>query len=189
MTPPPIPQRLAHRPTVGGLVEPYISMRAGERVLLGQVKGIKVARCIVEQLCQICGRPLIPGAPFLFLGTQHVLDEHFSAEPALHPECAAYSMAACPMINGSMRTYSKHPFALDGRPCDDPGCDCTGYITHNPESGDKAGQPAEPWHQIWITDYTVGVRKPGPLTADNVTGAVLTGRILKIREILRPGTP
>lgn len=179
---PPIPQRLASRPLSGGLVVPYISMpRPGHpgAFILGETHGAKQGDCIVNYLCQIDGRPL-GSPPYLFLGTQSAIDEGFSAEPALHPECAAYSVAACPMVNGSMPTYAKRERSHDGEPCGDPGCDCGGW-TSTP--GDKAGAPAEPWFRIWVFGYAIGVREPGPLTVGNVNGAVFGGQIIKTRLV------
>src|SRR6476659_217163 len=109
MKPPPIPTRLAQRPTRNGLVVPYISMTdADGKAHLGQTRGIRVGECIVHGWCQICGTPLDRSRPLLFLVTQENIDDAFTGEPPLHPECAAYSITACPMIAGRMPTYAKH---------------------------------------------------------------------------------
>lgn len=188
MTAPPIPQRLAALPQSGGLAVPYISMpKPGTpgAFLLGEMHGAKAGECIVNYLCQIDGKPLGP-KPWLFLGTQRAIDDGFSAEPALHPECAAYSARACPMLNGSMATYAKRERTHDGEPCSEAGCDCGGWVTA-PQSG-RAGEPAEPWFQIWVRGHAIGIREPGPLTVGNVTGAVFKNQIIKTRPIHRNAT-
>lgn len=179
MTAPPIPQRCARRPLVGGLVVPYISLVADGRAHLGGTRGSQVADCIANYKCQICSERLVD-RPILFLATQTMIDEGFTGEPALHPECAAYSIKACPMVAGQMATYNKHPHDQTGKPCDVQGCDCGGWVaTGHP----KAGAPSEAWFKVWVRDYAIGIREPGPVTVGNVTGAVFRGQIVKVRPI------
>lgn len=176
--PPPVPEFLAHRPTRSGLVVPYISLELGGHTYLGQTRGIRAAECLVGGLCQICGRR-IEHRPYLFLATQHMIDDRFSPEPPLHPVCAAYSVKACPMVSGRMATYAKHQADLAGTPCEDPDCGCPGLVS----GGGRAGDPSEPWFQVWCTNFAIGVRDAAaPLTVGNITGAVLTDPI-KIRPI------
>lgn len=182
MSAPPIPQRLARRPTLGGLVVPYVALTIGDRIHFGQTRGMKAARCIIDGLCQVDGKPL-GAAPFLFLGTQSAIDEGFSSEAPLHPECAAYSAKACPMLNGAMRHYAKHDRSHTGEPCGDPGCDCGGWVS---DPADKAGAPSEPWFQIWVSGYQLGVTDDTkPLTLETFNGAVFKGQIIKTRPIRR----
>jgi len=183
VTSPPVPHRLAGRPTLGGLVVPFVSLEQGGRHHLGQTRGLRVAECIAYRLCQVCGEKLTD-RPILFLGTQSMVDEGFSAEPAVHPECGAYSILACPMVAGRMATYAKHPHDATGAPCELPGCDCGGFVVSN-ES--PVGAPAEPWLRIWVDGYAIGVRDASePITVGNVTGAVFIGRIVKTRPIGAP---
>jgi hypothetical protein len=179
VTAPPIPQRCADRPVVGGLVVPYISLVADGRTRLGGTRGIRVAECVVRGLCQICGQPLTD-RPILFLATQTMIDEGFSSEPALHPECAAYSVKACPMVAGRTATYNRHPHDATGQHCGVDGCECGGWTT---AEGGKAGEPAEAWFRVWVSGYAIGVREPGPVTVGNVTGCVFTGRVVKVRQV------
>jgi hypothetical protein len=174
--------RLAHRPTRSGLVVPYISMTTADGTAhLGQTRGKAVGECIVQCRCQICGRPLDRSRPLLFLVTQQNIDEGFTSEPALHPECAAYSIKACPMISGRMPTYAKHQADLTGLPCDEPGCRCAGIVSDVPG---RAGQPAPDWYRAWYRDYGIGVAdKTRGLTVGNITGAVLLGEPVKIRPL------
>lgn len=180
---PPIPQRLARRPTRGGLVVPWISLQIGDRDYLGEVHNAKRVRSLVDGLCQIDGQPLGDG-PYLFLGTQSAIDEGFSSEPPMHRECGAYSIRACPMVNGSMATWAKNKPAHDGKPCNEPGCDCGGWVTDKGQV-DRAGNPAEPWFQIWVTGWDIAVKAEGPVTVENVNGALFRGRIVKTRPIAR----
>jgi hypothetical protein len=180
MTAPPIPERCASRPLVGGLVVPYISLVRDGRAHLGGTRGIRVAECIAARRCQICGQP-ITDMPILFLCTQSMIDDGFTSEPPLHAECGAYSAEACAMIAGRMATYSKNPHDATGQPCGLEGCDCAGWVTGT--GGGKAGEPAEPWFRVWVSGYAIGVREAGPVTVGNVTGAVFEGRIVKTRPI------
>lgn len=185
--PPPIPMRLAHRPTRNGLVVPYVSMTGTDgTAYLGQTRGKAVAECVVNYRCQICGRPLDRTRPLLFLVTQQVIDEAFSTEPALHPECAAYSIKACPMVAGRMRTYAKHQADLAGRPCDDPECGCDGIVS---TANGLAGQAAPAWFRAWYRDYAVGIADATiGLTVGNITGCGLIGEPVQIRPIATGGS-
>lgn len=182
MTPPPIPAHLAHRPTRSGLVVPYISITTADGAAhLGQTRAKAVGECIVNYLCQICGRHLDRRRPLLFLATQEAIDDAFSTEPALHPECAAYSIKACPMVAGRMPTYAKHQTDLTGRPCGESGCDCGGIVS---TLGGRAGQPAPAWFRAWYRDYVIAVADhDAGLVVGNVTGAALVGEPIKIRPL------
>lgn len=181
MAAPAIPQFLAHLPTRNGLVVPYISLEAAGRVHFGQTRGLRVARCFVEDLCQICGRG-IEQRPYLFLATQGMIDDGFSSEPPLHPVCAKYSTQACPMLGGRMAVYAKHQADHTGTPCDDPDCSCPGIIRDDSGPG-NAGEPAPAWFQAWYRNYAVGVRDASkPLAVGNITGAVLVD-LIKARPI------
>jgi hypothetical protein len=159
---------------------PYISLVQDGRAHLGGTRGIRVAKCIVDQLCQICGQK-IEDRPTLFLCTQSMIDDGFTSEPPLHAVCGAYSAKACPMIAGRMATYAKHPHDATGQPCDVEGCDCGGWVTSG--DGGKAGQLTEPWFRVWVSGYAIGVREEGPATVGNVSGAVFRGQIVKIRPV------
>lgn len=183
MSTPPIPARLAHRPTRSGLAVPYISMEIDGQALLGEVRGIRVAECVVNRLCQACGQKILQ-RPFVFLVTQQMLDDGFSPEPPLHPECAAYSIKACPMVAGRMPTYSRAERDHTGKPCTVEGCDCGGIVTHNEG---KRGEPSVPWFSAWIPDYQIAVRSTElPLVVGNVNGCLFTGAPVKVRPVPRP---
>lgn len=175
----PIPERCAARPVHQGLVVPYVSLTIDGEVKFGQTHGIRVAECIVNHLCQICGRSL--GPKFVFLLAESMLAKRFSGEPALHPECAAYSTQACPMVGGRMRTYARAERDYTGKPCPDPACDCNGWVS---DQHTNAGRPAEPWFSAWFTGYAIGIRDAArPLEVGNISGAVLDREPLKVRQI------
>jgi len=178
---PSIPQRCESRPLLGGLVVPYISLVAEGRTHLGGTHGKRVAECVAHYLCQVCGQRL-GDPPYLFLATQTMIDEGFSGEPALHPECAAYSAKACPMVAGRMATYSKHPHDVTGTACNEPGCGCGGWVS---DESANAGRPAPSWFRVWVRTYAIGVKEPGPVTVGNVSGCVFKGQIVKVRPVAR----
>lgn len=172
MTGIPIPVRLAARPTQGGLVVPWVSTQLGDDGFdLGHLHTSKMNRCFAERRCQICGEP-ITGRIVFFLSESGLPSMH-AGEPPLHPECAAYSARACPMVNGQMRHYRTSPsrvYGPAGKHCDVPGCDCAGWRASWDSDDSNRGRPAEPWHAVWCTEYTV-------TAPDEETAALLaTGR-------------
>jgi hypothetical protein len=163
MTAPPIPLRLAGRPTMGGLVVPWISVQHRDgRAILGAIHGSRTDTCIRQRRCQTCGDPL--GERIVLFARPRDIARGYIAEPALHPDCAAYSAKACPMINGSMTKYRTSPHKVDGKPCGEPGCDCAGWISADDQKA-RSDQPAEPWFALWITpgDYRTAVNEHGKL--------------------------
>lgn len=159
MSPPPIPARLADRPTVGGLVVPYISVSSGDRHILGSTHNRKRNECLIGRRCQTDGEPLGRRAVVLCTTTQ--LGRQWTQEPAMHPECAAYSIAACPMVNGQMASYRTGPPPVDRLPCTEPGCNCGGWI--NETKGERDLGPVEPWHQVWLAAYDLAADPGGKL--------------------------
>ena len=150
---PPIPARLAGRPTVGGLVVPWVSVVLVDGTpVLGNLHGSRADRCFLEKLCQICGDKLDHPIVLFSPASSHAKDQ--TPEPPMHPECAAYSAKACPMVNGCM-THWRAAARAAGKPCPDPGCDCAGWV--DADDGPEAGRPAEPWFAVWVAEYDVGV--------------------------------
>lgn len=153
----PIPQRLAGRPTQGGLVVPWVSAQLGDAGFdLGHLHTSKMNRCFAERRCQICGEP-ITGRVVFFLSESALPTKH-AGEPPLHPECAAYSARACPMVAGRMthyRTSLSRVYGPAGKQCNIPGCDCGGWRPTSDSDDNNRGRPAEPWHAVWCIDYTV----------------------------------
>lgn len=188
MSAPPIPTRLADRPTVGGLVVPWISMRlpadgGAQRYFLGQTWGLRMAQCVVDGLCQVCGQRLDP-PPYTLLVTDDQLERGHTEEPAMHRECAAYSIRACPMVAGQMASYAKHQIDHTGKPCTEPGCQCGGWVS---DTDHRAGAPARPWFQLWVSDYAISISDAAkPITVGNVNGLVWATPVIKIRPIRAP---
>lgn len=153
MTAPPIPARLAGRPTRSGLVVPWISVVLADGTAhLGNVHGTKSHTALMRKLCQTCGEPL--ERPLVLFATASGLELGQTSEPGMHPECAAYSAKACPMVNGMLKHY-KTADRVAGQPCFEPGCDCAGWVSESP--GADAGRSVEPWFAVWVDDYAVGV--------------------------------
>lgn len=156
MSTPPIPLRLAGRPTVGGLVVPAVSVVAAGRPVLGAVHHSKAMRCITDYLCQACDQLLT--WPIVVIVSNSGLEQCYSSEAALHPECAHYSTRACPFLNGHRDAY-RTPDRHIGEGCDIPGCDCGGWsFTDADRDADRRGELAERWWSVWLNQpYAVAV--------------------------------
>ena len=185
MSGPPVPTRLTHRPTQGGLVVPWISVElANGSFDLGNMHNTRVNTCFMERRCQICGDPI--GRTVLFFLSTKALADRIAGEPPLHPECAAYSKLACPMVAGQMTHYRKTPTRTAGhvgKTCPTPGCDCGGWVS-TPGNGQNAGRPAEAWHMVWCHTYDIAVPDKETLRLVN-RGVVPAGARLRAR-ITRP---
>lgn len=167
---PPIPVRLAHRPTVGGLVVPYVTSRTEDgRHLFGGVDSLRQRRCLTGRLCSVCGRPLLdrPDDRLILLMRLSDLPQQRTSEPALDPVCAAYTRAACPMVAGRLTHYRATPLRLG---------------PHMQVASDHAallGTAAEPWFAVWLTGYEVVVEARNGQPAASYTGT----RPLRIRPL------
>lgn len=173
MTAVPIPLRCAARPVQGGLVVPWVSAQLGDAGFdLGHLHTSKMNRAFAECRCQICGER-ITGRIVFFLSDSALPTMH-AGEPPLHPECAAYSAKACPMVDGRMphyRTSLSRVYGPAGKHCNIPGCDCGGWTETSDSADTNRGRPAEPWHAVWCNDYAV-------TAPDEATAALLRkGRV------------
>ncbi|WP_346103431.1 hypothetical protein [Nonomuraea maheshkhaliensis] len=63
------------------------------RALIGTPCADRQRRAMRQRLCGTCGRPLT--SPMVFIGER---DMPYSQEPALHVECAVFSLRACPHL-------------------------------------------------------------------------------------------
>jgi len=143
-TVPPIPAWLAHLPTTGGLVVPWVTPRTQDgRYLLGAVRGDRIARALRERLCGVCGRPLEDRMVLLMRLSD--LPRQATVEPALHPQCAAYTTAACPMVAGRVSHHRTTPMRLDAT------------MAASADASARAGAPAEPWFAVWLSTYRLTV--------------------------------
>ncbi|MCG5466717.1 hypothetical protein MED01_005759 [Micromonospora sp. MED01] len=133
-----IPVPLRHRPTVGGLVVPWITVQMPDgRYRFGAIDADRLRTAFIDHLCQICGEQM--SRLFVFAMRTVDFERLISTEPAMHPECARYSVTACPMIAGHMTHYRAQ--ASDA-----------------PESagdphGARPGHRAHEWRLLWTTGY------------------------------------
>jgi hypothetical protein len=140
-------------------VVPYISIESGDgRHVLGAVHNSRMRRCVQQRLCQIDAEPLT--SPAVVMVRQRDLDAGWTAEPALHPECARYSAGACPMLAGRMTHYRSSPVDVGGLSCNVAGCNCAGWMD-SPDSQHRVGQAAEHYYALWITGYQVATDPAG----------------------------
>lgn len=188
---PPIPVALAHRPTMGGVVVPWVNVRLGD----GGVDFRRAHRRRWEaawknSLCQMCGRPL--RHPTCLVGGPGELDEWLFDEPPLHPECMLYASKACPMLAGRQPFYRTGPTLSEGHrgaTCYLPGCECAGWKpSSRADSDSRAGKPAHLWYALYVADYATAVwpdgNRPGLM---KVTGGRPQGDPLRVRLISVPG--
>jgi len=185
-TRPPIPVRLAGRPAQGGLVVPWVQVRLADGAAdFAARHRSKSDRCFREALCQLDGEPL--GQPCVLLGGPAALEPGgYFDEPPLHPECARYTAAACPMVAGRMTHFRAAPTVSTGtrgRTCPKPGCDCGGWFSTDPPPRDEP-RPAHPWFAVWVDNYALAVSPDGELL-----GAALTRPPLRVRPISATGGP
>lgn len=149
---PPIPMSCAHRPTVGGLVAPFVNMRLADGgVDFRSPHNTVYERCWRERLCQTCGHRL-PRTSVIFGGPNQLRKRHFD-EPPLCAPCAVYASSACPMVAGRQERYASHPRISEGKrgeKCSRPGCECGGVIPSDPEAARQGGDPAHPWYACYL---------------------------------------
>lgn len=179
-----IPQALAHRPVIGGLVAPWVNVvLADGGVDFKVTHHSKWEQAWLAGICQTCGLEL--DRPVVLLGGPNQLDTYFT-EPPLHRWCAVYAQQACPMVAGQRATYAKAEPVANGKRgarCPDPRCDCGGWVPHEPErSTSHAGEPAHAWYAVLTADWTVAVDTTG-----RVLGGVPTD-VRRVRLISMPPT-
>lgn len=168
---PGIPPRLLDRPTMGGLVVPYTTLRLPDgRWRFGAIDLDRQTKAFTEQLCQICGTDL--GRRIVFAMRDMDLRELTSHEPGMHPECGAYSAAACPMLAGQMTHHHNTPAAAQLAKLD--------LAFHgDPTTGSRLGKPASPWSLVWTSGYRTYTH---PLTRQ-LAAMILPEQLLRVRPI------
>ncbi|WP_208025975.1 hypothetical protein [Amycolatopsis acidicola] len=160
---PAIPTALAHRPTTGGLVVPWITPQTADgRFLLGSIDERLARRALLERRCGVCGTKLHDRVVLLMRLSD--LPQRASVEPALHPQCAAYTISACPMVAGRLSTYRatlpRHDENMK------PAAD----------NDNRLGAAAEPWFSVWLRDYRLS-------SVHGNLAAAYVGQPLRIRPI------
>lgn len=172
---PPIPVHLTDFPTVGGLVVPYITLRhRNGTAALGLVDYSRMVHCFSEHRCGVCSEVVTDR--MVFLMREWDLARQQSSEPGLCPPCAAYTLAACPMLAGNMARYRQSVPTFIRRQCGDPECQCSQWIS-TPESN-RYGAAREQWFALWTTEYRLVRDEKGRLAA-GFKGL----RVLAIREV------
>jgi hypothetical protein len=183
---PAIPVRLAHRPVIGDLAAPWISMHHVDGTpVLGMVDHARQVVCLARCWCQACGQPL--DSPLVLFARARDIAAGYVTDPGLHPECAAYSAAACPMLRGSMRRYRSAPRPPRQERCGDPRCTCPAWLPAA-DSVYRAGHPAEAFAAVWITQGNYRLRVDSR-TGEPVGIAVTGIPVLKVRPTAADGTP
>lgn len=181
---PPIPAALAHRPTIGGLVIPWVNIRLADGgVDFRGIHNRKWVEAWTRGLCQVCALPLTQ--PVVLLGGPNQLASYFD-EPPLHPWCAAYTTRACPMVAGRLARYADRPqlaYGRRGAVCPEPGCECVGWTPHDPGRPGSRGEPAHPWWAVWCRDYAQAVTPSGRLLGGAPVGE------LRRRQVSSPPAP
>lgn len=182
---PAIPVRLSRRPVVGGLAVPWVvPHHADGTPVLGFIDTVRQGACLAGRRCQACGEPL--GSPLvLMVRARDVVAGHV-VEPGLHPECAAYSAAACPMLAGRMAAYRSSPRPARQERCADDSCGCRAWV----RPGDRilrAGRPREPFAAVWIDKSNYHVTD-GPAGGASARLTLRRIRVLRTRPV-SPGPP
>lgn len=187
MTTAPVPMRLESRPRQGGLVVPWVSLPLADGTYdFGNMHNTRASRCFLEGLCQIDGERIRP-QPLVFFVAENRLDDMTTMEPPVHPECAAYSRRACPMVAGQMKRYRRTPSRSHGpagAECPEPGCDCGGWIPTPGQDGTNAGLPAQRWFMVWCHDFAITV--PDEETRRHLAAGAIPAGVSIGAKVLEP---
>lgn len=150
---PAVPLSCAHRPTVGGLVAPFVNLRLADGgVDFRTPHTAAYEKCWQEDRCQTCGGKLPVRLCVIFGGPNQLRKRHFD-EPPLCTPCALYASRACPMVAGRQERYASHPRVSEGKrgeKCTRPGCGCGGVRPSDPSLPDHGGDPAHAWYACYI---------------------------------------
>lgn len=186
---PPIPATCERRPTIGGVVIPWVNVALADGgVDFRSQHDSKAQRSWREGLCQLCGTPILR-PPIVLLGGPEQLARLQFDEPPLHPECAVYTSRACPMVAGRLERFADRDVISNGprgAVCFDPECDCGGYVPTPGSAEPAGGRSAHDWYAVYASGYALGVTTERP---DRVhSGIVMPGQVLAVRHVSTPGT-
>ncbi|MCM6774535.1 hypothetical protein NDR87_13630 [Nocardia sp. CDC159] len=183
----PIVARLHRLPTAQGLTVPFITRcHRGQRIpIWGSIDPGRMRVVWQLALCQVCAEPFDHRVVVMVRPGDWL--RRIGPEAGLHPECAAYSIRACPMLASRMAHYRSTPALARVVPCGDPLCLPCRWASHAAvaESDDRTGKPADAWYAVWLaaSDYTV-IDRPGDEHTPALTGVQLAGvRPLAIRKV------
>jgi hypothetical protein len=109
-----LPARIAKLPTFRGHPVPVTAWVAADGTVDFRISDeIAWRRVVAERRCGVCGEPLEYWLHFVG-GPPSVAHRAFF-DPAMHEECARYSVAVCPFLNGDKdyapmdRVRARHP--------------------------------------------------------------------------------
>jgi hypothetical protein len=173
---PRVPLRCAGRPLVGGFVVPWITLVHDGRAHFGRLDENRRRRALRERLCQVCGERLEDRVCLAVRPAD--VEVGYTPEPGLHPECLAYSVRACPMLNGQMAHYRRAAGAA-------LPATAQAVAPSAPQ-----GHPADAFDAWWIAPSSYRV-KPDPKRPGHLLGLDLDVPVLRMRPIraAAPSTP
>jgi hypothetical protein len=103
-----IPAYLQHLPRHGAFVIPFFTLiKADGRPDFRAHDDERHQRAMAKRLCGVCGVAL--GYWIYFIGGPHTIRERLSYMPAMHENCARYSMQVCPFLALEEHTHSLRP--------------------------------------------------------------------------------
>ncbi|RDI45308.1 hypothetical protein [Nocardia mexicana] len=189
---PPILARLHDAPSAQGLTIPFVTLchRGGRMPVWGALDPADLQLVLSFSLCQVCGHPFGDRVVVLLRPADWL--RGIGPEPGLHPECAHYATAACPVLAARVSHYRSRATAARLTRCDDPQCQCAVWkppVTGSDEDK-RAGQPIEAWYAVWIDrDHYRIARHPGDEDTPPMAGVLLRDvPLLAIRKV-RDATP
>jgi len=103
----PIPDRCKDLPTWEGWIIPYFASVNNGKPDFAVMDANNVNRCLVHELCGICGKPL--DRIMCFIGGERCAENKVFVDPPMHEECARYAAQVCPFLNGEHRKYRTKP--------------------------------------------------------------------------------
>ncbi|WP_292974996.1 hypothetical protein [Mycobacterium sp.] len=184
---PPIPATCEQRPTIGGVVIPWVNVQLADGgVDFRSQHESRAQTCWTQGICQMCATPI--GHPIVLLGGPEQVAKLQFDEPPLHPECAVYATLACPMVAGRLERFADRELVSAGQrgaACTVPGCDCGGWVPTPGLEPATGGRPAHPWYAVYVSGYSLGV------TANHTdrvhAGVVERAQVLAVRHVSTPG--
>jgi hypothetical protein len=142
-----IPIQLIHAPQHNGMVIPYITLRHLDGTPeFGQIDHDRVAECLLEARCQLCAQELADAA--VLMARPQDFGAGYSPEPAQHPECAAYSIRACPMLSGRLPRHRDRTRPQRRQCTTAAGCWCGQPYEPDVDAIVRSGRAATPWYSV-----------------------------------------
>jgi hypothetical protein len=102
-----IPEFLSHLKTHRGLPVPFTQAIFDGMPDFRTADPEKVAQCVQDKLCAICGRRLGEKSYFI-CGALSKVSRLFT-DPPMHKQCAEFAAQMCPFISGKKSEYSHRP--------------------------------------------------------------------------------